>query len=168
MNRRGWILGALLALLPALSQAVVFVRIEGIPGAATQQPYTGWHRATSYAWFLDRSNPEQFKLQLTMEQQGSGVGSIKQAALNGTSLKSIVIDDAAAFSAGPALTPITRFTCEEPTIRVFNTAGSSGNPPVFNLQLACGRVSWEDFEYSNQGVLIKSIKGTWNFRTNTP
>ena len=168
MIRRGWILGALFALLPALAQAVVFVRIEGIPGAATQTPYSGWHRAVSYNWSLDRSTPEQFKLNLTMEQQGSSVGLIKQAAFNGSSLKSIVIDDSTTLSAGAALTPISRFTCEEPTIRVFSTAGGSSSPPAFNLQLSCGKVAWEEFEYTTQGVLIKSIKGSWNFRTNTP
>lgn len=168
MNRRGWILGALLTLVPALSQAAVFVWIEGIPGTSTLQPYVGWHRAMSYSWSLDRSTPEQFKLNLTMEQQGAGVGLIKQAAFNGASLKSIVIDDAVALSAGPSLTPITRFTCEEPTIRVFSTAGGSSNAPVFNLQLSCGKVAWEEFEYGQGATVIKSTKGSWNFRTNTP
>lgn len=168
MHRRGWILGALLALAPVLSQAAVFVRFEGIPGTVTQQPYSGWHRAMSYTWSLDRSNPVQFKLSLTAEQQGAGVGSIKQAAFNSSSLKSIVIDDAVALSNGPVLTPTTRLTCEEPTIRVFSTAGGSGNAAVFNLELACGKVLWEEYEYGQGGTVIKSIKGSWNFRTNTP
>jgi hypothetical protein len=39
---------------------------------------------------------------------------------------------------------------------------------VISLKLVCGSVAWEKFDYSSKSETLRSPKGSWNFKTNTP
>jgi len=50
MIRRGWILGGLLALLPAIAQADLFMLVNTVPGDATAKGHEKWIRVASLDW----------------------------------------------------------------------------------------------------------------------
>lgn len=169
MIRRGWFLGAALALQPALANAAIFVLVDGIQGTVTQPPYAGWHSGDQFDWTFDRSNPAlPFDLTITLTHRGASIASIKQAAFGGSTLRRIVIDNAHMLGTANSLMPLTRLTCEDAVIRKIGISNDADDAPISQLHFACGRLGWEDFEYQANGTFIKSAKGSWNFRTNTP
>ena len=159
MNRKTLVLGALLALLPAVSHAALFVLVDGIAGNVSQVPYQGWHNADAFDWSFERSNATSpFRLHITMTQNSSNIATIRQVAFNGTPLKKIVIDLAHQISAGNPM-PITRLTCEGATITVIAVSANANDIPKAQLQLGCAKLLWEDFEYGPNGNFLKSVKG---------
>jgi hypothetical protein len=168
MNRRAWIIGALLAVQPTLSHAELFILVDGVQGDVKQGNYAGWHTVQTFTWSYDRSNSTKpFSLNLTFEQQVASIASIKQMALSGAPLKRIIVDNAQHFST-TLITPIARLTCDEAAIRTFATFSDQTHAPKISLEIGCTKLTWEDFEYQSTGTLLKSAKGTWNLRTNTP
>lgn len=169
MFRCGWVVGALIALQPGLAHADLFLLVDGVAGGVTTPPWTGWHQARSYSISLDRSNSAlPFQLQVVLQRHAVSVAAIQQAAFTGASLKRIVIDNAAPLTAANAMQTFTRLTCDDVVIRTFSSSGNEGQAAVFQLELVCGKLQWEEFDYNNAGAVVKASKGSWNFRTNTP
>lgn len=168
MIRRGWILAALLALSPAVSQAALLMLVDGVPGPSTFVGYAGWFSLESMQWNIDRANATPHKLNVTVEVS-AGTATLHQAAANGSLLKRIAVDQVATSSeSGPVL--IARLNCEEPIIRSSSTAHQPADQGIISLDIRCTRLFWEYFDYAN-GIgkpLTRAGKGSWNFKTNTP
>ena len=169
MIRRGWILGALLALSPAVSQAALFMLVDNVPGPATLPAYTGWFVIDSLSWNIDRSNtaaPHKLAVSLVVS---AGTATLHQAAAVGGVFKKIAIDQV---DIGEAPTPTlhARLTCEEALIRSSSTSHDSDDRGRIELDIRCGRLAWEYFDYAAGGTktLLRQGKGNWNFKTNTP
>ncbi len=169
MKRPTWILGALLALQPAASNAALMVMVEGVAGPNKPAPYGGWFAADSFTWGYDRANTTKpFALALTMQQAGTGFASIAQATFSGAILKKIIIDVFSFSGPDGQLTVYTRLTCEEAQIRKSSTAGGNDDLPQIALEFGCAKFGWENFDKGKDGVVVSAGKGSWNFKTNTP
>ena len=163
MNRKALVLGGLLVLQPALAQAAVYVLIDGIPGSVTTQAYLNWHHGVSFNWAFDKANTTlPFKLDVVMSQRSANFASIKQAAFNGAGIKRIVIDQTVTVATG-APQPGTRLTCDGAVITAISFTSQSDYVPNVQLQLGCAKLLWEDFEYSTQGIFLRSVKGETTF-----
>jgi hypothetical protein len=168
MNCRGWILGGLLALLPTISQAGLMVMIDGIPGSYKFPPYSGWYPAEAASWNHDRSNvAKPFGFTVVMEQSGIGFASIAQASFNSVILKRIIVDRTKTVNSDTVIVT-SRLTCEDAQLRAIGTSGSESEMPRIQLDINCGRFSWENFDVDKNGVVFSAGKGSWNFKTNTP
>jgi len=168
MIRRGLIPGALLALLPTISHAGLMVMIEGIPGPHKVAPYSGWFIAEAMSWNHDRSNAARpFGFTVVMAQSGIGFAGIAQASFSSSILKRIIIDRTQTVSADTIMVT-TRLTCDDAQLRSIATSGTSGELPRIQLDIGCGKFSWENFDVDKNGVVFSAGKGSWNLKTNTP
>lgn len=168
MKWKALVPGALLALLPSISNATLMVMVDGIVGPGKQAPYSGWFTADSFSWAHDRVNPTNpFGLTVSMKQFGIGFASIVQAAFSGASPKKVIIDVLTA-GAQDQLMVISRLTCEEAQVRNSSTSGPGDNRPQVQFEFGCARFVWENFEMDRTGAIISAGKGSWNFKTNTP
>lgn len=167
MIRPAWILGGLLGLSPAVSQAALLMLVDGIPGPATLTGYTGWFNIESLQWNIDRSGTTPHRLLVTIDVSAN-TALLHQLAANGSILKRIAIDQVSAQEASVALN--ARYTCEEPTIRSSTTSHQSDQRGMIALDIRCGRLAWEYFDYApgTPKTLLRQNKGSWNFKTNTP
>lgn len=169
MKRPAWILGALLALLPAISNAALMVMVDGITGPSKLSPYGGWFLANSFSWGYERANTAKpFALTVSMEQSGIGFASIAQASFSGAILKKVVIDVLDATGSEGQFKVTTRLSCEEAQVRSSSTAGDYNDRPRLELGFSCARFTWENFEVDKDGAVFNAGKGSWNFKTNTP
>ena len=169
MKRTVLALGALLALLPAISNAALMVMVDGVAGPNKQSPYGGWFVADSFTWGYERANTAKpFAVTISMEQSGIGFASIAQAAFSGAILKKIVIDVVTVTGPENQLMVLSRLTCEEAQVRRSSTAGDEDDMPRFELEFGCAKFAWENFERGKDGIVTSAGKGSWNFRTNTP
>lgn len=168
MIRRVCILGACLALLPVVSQAAIMIMVEGVTGPNKPAPYTGWFVGDGFAWSSERSNPAKpFELSVSLAQSGTGFASLAQAAFGGALMTRIVIDNLGVNDAGsPAL--LSRLTCEGAVIRDMSTSGDADDAPNVELAFTCARFTTEHFEVDSKTGAAKALKGSWNFKTNTP
>ena len=167
MNRRGWLLGALVALSPAVSQAAALMLVDGVVGPSKTAGYAGWFNLEAYNWSIDRSKtpePHTFNVVLVVS---AAAATLIQASASGALPKKIVVDQLESVDGGFLLNG--RLTCEEPAIRASATAGDPDDRARLNLKIQCGRLAWEYFDYnSTSKALVASGKGSWNFKTNTP
>lgn len=166
MFRRALVLGGLLALSPAVSQAALFMLVDGVPGPSTFTGYVGWFNIKSLKWNIDRSSATPHSVRVTVEVSAN-TATLHQAAANSGVLKRIAIDQITSQDATGVL--VARLTCEEPTIRSSSTAHQPDQQGVIELDIRCLRVVWEYFDYNSQTKTVtKGGKGSWNFKTNTP
>ena len=169
MKRTALVLGALLALLPAISNAGLMVMVDGVVGPHKELPYAGWFAAEAFSWGYDRANTTKpFALTVSMDQSGIGFASIAQAAFSGANLKKVVIDVVTLSGAPGQLMVLSRLTCEDAQVRVLSTTGNENDVPHIALEFGCTKFSWENFDKGKDGIVISAGKGSWNFRTNTP
>ena len=169
MIRRAWILGGLLALSPAVSQAALLMLVDAVPGTATLPGYVGWFTLRSLQWGIDRSNTATpHSVHVTLEVS-AGTATLHQAAATGGAFKKIAIDQVSTVDGGN-VTLVTRLICEESLIRATSTGHDSDDRGVIALDIRCGRLAWEYFDYSSgtPKTLVRQGKGSWNFKTNTP
>lgn len=168
MNRRVWIIGSLLALQPALAQAALYVLIDGVPGNVVATSHLNWHEGIAVSWSYQKSNTTQpFKLQATLVQRTASFATIKQAAFTGANIKRIVFDQVRIVSAGPPVVA-ARLTCENAVISAMDFSVQSDDLPVAQLQLGCAKLLWEDFDYSQNGSVLRAVKGEATILTKTP
>jgi type VI protein secretion system component Hcp len=166
MIRRSWWLGACAALLPGLAQATALMLVDGVTGSAKLQGYAGWFEIRAYSWSIDRSKTAQ-PLQFNVEYEWTAPAStLAQLAVTGTILKKIVIDQVAPIDGGLLL--VSRVTCDEASFRTTANSTSASDRSVGDLQVQCGRLQWEYFDYATNKGLTATGKGSWNFKTNTP
>jgi type VI protein secretion system component Hcp len=168
MNRKALVLGGLLALQPALAQAALYVLIDGIPGSVIVASHLNWHEAIGVSWSYEKSNTAQpFRLQATLAQRTASFATIKQAAFNGASIKRIVFDQVRTVSSSQSVV-VARLTCESAVISALAYSAQSDDLPMAQLQLGCAKLSWEDFDYSQNGALLRSVKGEAAIPTKAP
>jgi hypothetical protein len=168
MIRRVCILGACLALLPAVSQAALVMLVEGVPGPSKVQNYSGWFILDSVEWGIGRSNvaaPHTLTVSLVFS---ANVATLAQASASGAVFRKIAVDQiSAAVENAPQL--VSRLVCEEASIREFSSSADSNDRAQVELDIRCARLTWEGFDYDSQNkALAKGAKGSWNFKTNTP
>lgn len=169
MKRTALMLGALLALLPTISNAGLMVMIDGVAGPNKQSPYGGWFAADSFAWGYERANTAKpFAVMISMGQSGIGFASLAQAAFSGAILRKIVMDVVTVTGPEGQLTVLSRLTCEDAQVRNLSTTGSNNDVPRIALEFGCTKFGWENFDRGKDGIATSAGKGSWNFRTNTP
>lgn len=167
MIRRALVLGGLLALLPAVSHAALLLMVEGVPGTTTLPGYTGWFNAENSAWGIDRSNaaaPHTLSVSLELT---ANLATVAQASAQGATFKKIVVDQLATLS-GENFKLVSRLTCEEALVRAYSSSSAAADRAIVQLDFRCGKLLWENFDYTSQGQPLKSAKGSWNFKANTP
>ena len=169
MIRRALVLGALLTLAPALSQAAIRMMVEGISGPSKTTGYSGWFELNSLSWSIDRSKTaEPHEIAVTLPASAA-VATLIQLSAAGVSAKKMVFDTLHGFAPDASFLLDSRVTCEDPTIRASTTAGSSDDRSNVALHIRCGRLVWELYDYGKDSkVAALAGKGSWNFRTNTP
>jgi hypothetical protein len=166
MRRRGGLLAGLLALLPAVSQAAMFMLVDGVPGPSKYTNYGGWFSVDSAQWFIDRTKAgEPHSIVVTLRSSAQTAALIQLSA-SGAILKRIVVDHVSTSEAAPVLN--NRLTCDDAQIRSSSTSGDSDDIAQIELKILCGRLAWENFDYNAQKTLAAQGKGSWNFKTNTP
>lgn len=168
MIRRVWILGGLLALAPAVSQAALVMLVDGVPGPSTVLNHVGWFDIDSVSWSIERGNttaPQKF---VVVIKSSAGVATLMQASASGTGLKKIVIDTVFTGNSSASQVLDSRLTCEGTHILNFGASGHAQDREQVSLSLQCGRILWEKYDYTSAGQPSKSGKGSWNFKTNTP
>lgn len=167
MIRRVCALGAFLALLPAVSQAALLLMVEGVPGPATLPGYTGWFNADSVAWGIERANaaaPHTLSVSLELT---ANLATIAQVSASNAAFKKIVVDQVS-FQNGGTPQLAARLTCEEASVRAFSSSADSDDRAQIQLDIRCGKLVWENFDYTPQGQPLRTAKGSWNFKSNTP
>jgi hypothetical protein len=92
MIRRGWILGGLLALAPAVSQAALVMLVDGVRGPSTVLNHVGWFDIRSVNWGLERGSPTAPQSFSVVLESSAAVATLMQASASGTSLRKIVVD----------------------------------------------------------------------------
>lgn len=167
MNRRAWLLGALVALSPAVSQAAALMLVDGVIGPAKLPGYAGWFHLEAFSWSIDRSKtsePHGFNVVLVAS---ATTAALVQASASGAMAKKIVVDQV--FMAdGSALQLRSRLACEEPFIRASSVSADADDSARMSFKIQCGRLAWEYFDYNDNKSLAATGKGSWNFKTNTP
>jgi len=167
MARRHLFLGTCLALLPLASQAAHVMLVDGIQGTSTKPNYSGWFDATAVSWSIDRAStaaPHGFDVTL---ESIAATASLAQLGASGTGIKRIVVDTVFPSSSNSSFLLHWRLTCEEAVIRVFAASASTNQRFTMQLRIQCGKLSWEGYDYQND-TLLRSAKGSWNFKSNTP
>jgi hypothetical protein len=169
MILRRWPLAACLALLSLPAHSGNLMMVDGIVGPSTvAQAYAGWFDVDTLAWGIDRSEPTGPSIVTVVIQSSAATAALAQPAASGAGLKRIVFDE---ISLGQQSIQVTaRVQCEEALVRSYHSASVptvAGRAKV-SLTIACGRITWEYFDYAGTGPPSKSGKGSWNFRTNTP
>ena len=168
MIRRGWILGCLLALSPAVSQANLLMLVDNLPGTSTLSGYAGWFVLDGMSWNIDRSNsatPHQMTVALEVS---ANTATFHQLAANGTVFKRVVIDYVEIM--GDAATPllVARLSCEDLIVRSSSTSQDRDERGKIELDFRCGRLAWEYYDYTSSKTPARKGTGSWNFKTNTP
>lgn len=161
MCRRCWILAAWLVVVPASAHANVLMLVEGVPGTAALKDYGGWFPIESLQWAIDRSSGAASQTLDVRLRVSAGVATLRQSAASGSPFKRIVFDHLG--NSGLR----SRLTCEDALIRSFDV-GWSMNESLQGLRMQCARLVWEEVDRDAGGAIIRSGKGSWNFRTNTP
>jgi len=167
MIRRDWILGGLLALLPAVSQAAILMMVDGVIGPSKVTGYGGWFPVQAINWSIDRSKAaEPHSVAVTLDSSAT-VATLIQLSATGAPSKKIVFDVVSQES-DAALQLHARFSCEDAYIRSSATHADSDRRPVVSLTIQCGRLTWENYDFGTSKAVTAVGKGSWNFRTNTP
>lgn len=168
MSSRNWILVGLLALSPAIANANLLMMVEGVPGTATLAGYGGWFSLESLSWSIERPDvdanvqrSDSVPLLPTMTislRQSANLAVVAQASGTGAIFRKIVFDNV---SVGAAVKLASRLTCENAEIRSFaSTAEAGDGRSNVELSIRCGKLTWEFFDYNDQGALVRSSKGT--------
>jgi hypothetical protein len=165
MIRRAWVLGGLLALSPAASQAALLMLVDGVTGNSTLTGYAGFFNLGSLQWNIDRSGTTPHAVHVTLEVSAN-TALLHHYAANGTIVKRIAIDQVAQQDTSVQL--MARYICEEPVIRSTSTSHHADQRGVIALDIRCTRLAWEYFDYAVGKTLSRQAKGSWNFKTNTP
>lgn len=166
MIRRGWMLAGLLVLLPGVSQAAMFMLVDGFPGPSKYASYAGWFSVDSAQWFIDRTKAGDPHALVVVLRSSAQTAPLIQLSASGAILKRIVVDHVSTSEATPVLHG--RVTCDEVQVRSSSTSGNAEDVTRIELKILCARFAWEYFDYSATKALAAQGKGSWNFKTNTP
>lgn len=166
MKRRAWALAACLAMLPAASQAMQVMFVEGLTGRSRVQGRSGWFDILSVSWSIDRSNTAAPNSVVVVLNTSATTVSFGPTSASGGAFRKIVFDHM--FTSGDA-TPLlaSRLTCDNAMVRTAAASTSTELPETASITLQCGALTWENFDYSNQGALLGTGKATWDFLRNT-
>jgi hypothetical protein len=165
MNRRAWILAAGLALLPSVSQAAAVMFVEGLTGRSRVQGRSGWFDVLSVSWSVDRSNTAAPNSVVVVLNTSAATVTFGQAGASGGAFRKMVFDQVYSINdSNPLLA--TRLTCDNAVVRTASASASTEAPETASITLQCGILTWENFDYSNQGTLLGTGKATWDFLRN--
>lgn len=167
MKRRAWILAAGLALLPpaSLGDGVMFV--EGLTGPSRMSGRTGWFDLVSTSWSIDRSNSAAPNTLVVVLNSSATTTALAQASAGSNKFQKIVVDQMVALSDTHRVLS-RRLTCDGPLFRTMSASTAASEQEILSLTLQCAVMTWENFDYTSQGVLVGTGKATWDFIRNAP
>lgn len=146
------------------------MQVDGVPGPATVQGYAGWFVVNDVSWNLERSNSAVPNSIIVSAPVAAGFAPIAQASASGALFRKLVVDMAKPLgsSSGQMLLTI-RLICEDAQIRSFQGSIGDDDPTgSARLDIRCARLHWEYYDLGADGKIRQGLKGSWNFKNNTP
>lgn len=157
----------LLALFPGVSQAAMFMLVEGVTGPSKMPNYVGWFIVDNASWSIDRAKVAEPHSLIVALRSSAGTAALIQLSASGVPLKRIALDHVSV-AEGTATLIMERLACEDPIIRSSGVSADADDFAQVQLKIRCGRLAWENFDYNSQKKVAAAGKGSWNFKTNSP
>lgn len=157
MNRRKWVLAALVALLPPAAEADLAMHVEGLTGGLSRLPdHVGWFPLEGMTWTIDpASAASAVSISVTL-RSSAAIASLLQITGTGTARK-VVVDQMHAIMQTPQVT--ARLTCESATIGKVGAVSGAQTMELVHLTLECRALAWDYYDYGPTGTMTKRGSG---------
>ena len=159
----GWfaVLFCLLA-VPLPAQEAIFVKIDGVPGGATEDGYEGWMRVESFSTGVERlagKTAPEFSLFTLVHSTDKASPKLMEFCASGKELPAVQIH---VFKSFEGHTLLLRYRLERVLVALLQLTGSAGAGPTESFSLKYRFLSWNYSAYDANDRPIGTPGAWWD------